>query len=97
MDKFNLVKMQMTTEESVGWDRKSAVKERLQNHNLTGIHDAESCSISGTPTDDLLLRKNSVVNHTTVILLGHSGPLQHLHSRGNFGHWGKKRQNRGAR
>src|SRR6266508_6649799 len=97
MDKFNLVKMQMTTEESVGWDKKSTVKERLKNHNLTGIRGGESFSISGTPTDDLLLWKNPVLDHPTEILLGDGGPLPHLLKRRDFGHWGKGRRNRSAR
>src|SRR6266540_1885252 len=86
MDKFNLVKIQKTPEESVGWDRKSAVKERLKNHNLTGIRGRESFSISGTPTDDLLLRKNPVLDHPIEILLCNGGPLPHLLRRGNYGH-----------
>src|SRR6266508_2371613 len=97
MDKFNLVKIQKTTKESVGWDRKSAVKERLKSHNLTGIRSGESFSIGGTPIDDLLLRKNPVPDHPTEMLLGDGGPLPHLLRRGNFGHWGKRRRNRGAR
>src|SRR5438128_3146305 len=53
VDKLNLVKMQKSMEESAGGDRKSAVKERLKNHNLTGIRGGESFSIGGTPPDDL--------------------------------------------
>src|SRR6266542_4372294 len=97
MDKFNLVKVQKTTKESVGWNRKSAAKERLKNHNLTGIRGGESFSIGGTPTDDLLLRKNPILDHPMEMLLGDGGPLPHLLRRRNFGHWGKRRRNRGAR
>src|SRR5438128_6841940 len=84
-------------EESVGWDRKSTVKERFKNHNLTGIRGRESFSIGGTPPDDLLLRKNPVLNHPMEILLGDGGPLPHLLRRGNFSHCGERGLNRCAR
>src|SRR5438105_271235 len=97
VDKLNLVKMQKTTEESVSGDRKSAVKERLKNHNLTGIRGGESFSIGGTPPDDLLLWKNPLLDHPMEMRLGDGGPLPHLLKRRDFGYWGKGRQNRSAR
>src|SRR5438105_10742050 len=97
VDKLNLVKMQKITEESVGGDRKFAVKERLKNYNLTGIRGGESFSIGGTPPDDLLLWKNPVLDHPMEIFLGDGGPLPYLLRRGNFGHYGERRRNRGAR
>ena len=96
VDKLNLVKMQKTTEESVGGDRKSAVKEGPKNHNLTGIRGGESFSIGGTPPDDLLLWKNPILDHLMEMLLGDGGPLPHLLRRRDFGHWGKARRNRNA-
>src|SRR6266508_2348333 len=97
MDKFDLVKVQKTTEESVSLGRKSAVKERLKNHNLSYIRCGEIFSNGGTPPDDLLLWKNPVLDHSTEILLGDGGPLPHLLRRRDFGHWGKTRRNQSAR
>ena len=94
VDKLNFVKMQKTTEESVGEDGKSAVKEGLKDHNLTSIRGGERLSIGGTPPDDLLLWKNPIPDHPTEMLLSDGGPLPHLLRRRNFGHWGKRRQNR---
>src|SRR5205809_7063430 len=75
MNKFNLVKVQKATEESVGWDRKSVVKERFKYHNLTGVCGREGFPIGNAPPDDLLLRKNSVLDHPVKILLGDIEPL----------------------
>ena len=86
VDKLNLVKMQKTTEESTGGDRKSAVKEGLKNHNLTGIRGGEGFSIGGAPSDDLLLWKNPVLHYPAEMLLGDDGPLPHLLRRRDFGH-----------
>src|SRR6266498_579587 len=63
MNKFNLVKVQKATEESVGRDRKSTVKERFNYHNLTGVCGGEGLPIGSAPPDALLLWKNSILDH----------------------------------
>src|SRR6266540_6723787 len=90
MNKFNLVKVQKATEESVGRDRKSAVKERFKYHNLTGVSGGEGFPIGSAPANDLLLRKNSVLDHPSKILLGDIGPLPHLLRLGDFSHCGER-------
>jgi len=93
MNKFYLIEMQKTPEESTGGDGKTTVEERFENNDLTGVSGGESFSVGSAPPNDLLLGKNPILHHPAEVLLSDSGRLPHSLWRRNFSHWGKARRN----
>ena len=52
-----------TTKEVESGKTKSAIEERGEDHNLTGVWSGELLAGRRTPADDFFGRKNSVLHH----------------------------------
>src|SRR6266540_2679522 len=97
MYQLDSIKVKKTPEELVGGQRKSSVKERLEDHQLTSVGGGEELPISGAPPDEKLLWKHLIVDHPKKVLLHHCGLHPHLLGIRDCSHCGGEKQNLGAR